>query len=233
MEKDIAGAHSATSSTRPLMIAARSDISVRPYRPGDEAEILTSFNTVFRQVCGDGYVDRDAAHWRWQFHDNPAGRRIWLAATPDGEIAAHYGGISMHVVTEFGVEEASIIQRVDPRDRMIFAHCFATACLEVITNGFKGGFVCSKQHLESRFAGDRFIMIRPISPIQERITVAFHRRMILCFGINHDPRPKTQIARLSQRIQCHCGNYRRLVTRTFSRYDQVANGKLCRCEEEV
>ena len=91
------------------------EIEVRPYRPGDEQGILDSFNLVFREVCGEGFVDRDMAYWRWQFLDNPVGHRIWVAVADDGTIAAHYGGMSFPIHTAFG--ETVFSQAVDS-----FAH---------------------------------------------------------------------------------------------------------------
>jgi hypothetical protein len=57
---------------------------IRPYRPGDEHAILRTFNLVFREVCGPGYVDRTLAQWRWAWLDNPIGHRISLAVADDG-----------------------------------------------------------------------------------------------------------------------------------------------------
>lgn len=75
---------------------------IRPYRPGDEPSILAGFNRVFREVCGEGYVDRTPESWSWQFEGNPAGARIWVATTPDGEVAAHYAGVPQICDTAFG-----------------------------------------------------------------------------------------------------------------------------------
>lgn len=84
---------------------------IRPYRAGDERSILAGFNRVFREVCGEGYVDRDPDTWSWQFERNPAGRRIWVASTPDGEVAAHYAGVPQVCDTEFG--ERVFVHAVD------------------------------------------------------------------------------------------------------------------------
>ncbi|MCA8941593.1 MAG: hypothetical protein KDB80_03455 [Planctomycetes bacterium] len=90
---------------------------IRPYRPGDEVGILEGFNTVFRKVCGEGYVDRDMEFWRWQFERNPEGHRIMVGVTDDGVIAGHYGGVPcrvrsllgdttfVHIVDSFVLEE--------------------------------------------------------------------------------------------------------------------------------
>jgi hypothetical protein len=75
---------------------------IREYRPGDEAGIVRSFNRVFREVCGPGYVDREPASWRWQFAHNPCGHRITLGFSADGEVAAQYAGVPQRMATSFG-----------------------------------------------------------------------------------------------------------------------------------
>ncbi len=76
--------------------------TVRPYRPGDDRGILDTFNLVFREACGEGYVDRSLDYWRWQFLDNPEGLRISIAVTDDGLVTAHYGGVPYRVATVYG-----------------------------------------------------------------------------------------------------------------------------------
>jgi len=76
--------------------------TIRPYRAGDEHGILATFNLVFRETNGEGYVDRDLAFWRWLYLANPEGHRIWLAVAEDGTVAAHYGGTPFRVATPFG-----------------------------------------------------------------------------------------------------------------------------------
>jgi len=78
------------------------DFTIRPYQPGDEQAILDGFNFVFREVNGEGYVDRELDFWRWEFMENPHGYRIWVALTPDGVVAAHYGGVPYRMVTNLG-----------------------------------------------------------------------------------------------------------------------------------
>lgn len=75
---------------------------IRVYRPGDEHRIVPSFNRVFREVCGPGYVDRTLDFWRWEFEHNPCGHRITVGLTESGEIAAQYAGIAQRVATSFG-----------------------------------------------------------------------------------------------------------------------------------
>ncbi len=75
---------------------------IRLYQPGDEAGILSSFNRVFREVCGPEYVDRKMDFWHWQFEKNPNGHRISVAVTDDGVIAAHYGGVPLSMASSFG-----------------------------------------------------------------------------------------------------------------------------------
>ncbi|HLU40580.1 MAG TPA: hypothetical protein VK081_14440, partial [Planctomycetota bacterium] len=75
---------------------------VRPYEPGDEHAILRSFNLVFGEMGGEGYVDRDLAAWRWAYLDNPAGMRVHVAVAPDGTIAGHYAALPVRAVTSVG-----------------------------------------------------------------------------------------------------------------------------------
>ncbi len=85
------------------------DLEIRPYRPGDEHAILATFNRVFREVCGDGYVDRSLAQWQWQYLQNPQGNRISLAIAPGGVVAAQYAGVPLLADTPWG--------------ERIFVHC--------------------------------------------------------------------------------------------------------------
>lgn len=77
-------------------------VHIRPYQPGDEAGIVETFNLVFREVCGPGYVDRELPFWRWEFQDRGHGRRLSLAFAPDGRVAAQYAGVALPTHTEFG-----------------------------------------------------------------------------------------------------------------------------------
>lgn len=43
-----------------------SDITIRPFRPGDEAGVLAGHNQIF--------PPRSRAHWDWKFRDNPTGQ---------------------------------------------------------------------------------------------------------------------------------------------------------------
>ena len=87
------------------------DLTIRSYQPGDEDAILESFNRVFGEICGEGYVDRDLAFWRWEFLDNPMGHRISVAVTGDGVVAAHYAAVPVAMATSFG--DAIFVQGVD------------------------------------------------------------------------------------------------------------------------
>ena len=90
------------------------EISYRPYESGDEKAILETFNLVFREVCGEGYQDRDMERWRWSFLENPAGYRIMLGMTEDGRVACQYAGIPMKVYTSAGTgQELSFFHAVD------------------------------------------------------------------------------------------------------------------------
>ncbi len=57
---------------------------VRPYRPGDEDEILDLFRSSF-------HVERTRTHWAWKYEDHPHGaHRISLVEDPDGALVAQY-----------------------------------------------------------------------------------------------------------------------------------------------
>ncbi len=84
---------------------------IREYRPGDEPGILTSFNRVFREVCGEGYVDRQPGFWDWEFAQNPAGHRIVVAVGEDGTIAAQYAGCPQRFHSSYG--EVTFVHIVD------------------------------------------------------------------------------------------------------------------------
>ena len=74
----------------------------RNYEPGDEVGILETFNRVFRDVCGDSYVDRGIDFWKWEFEVCPFGRRISLAFAEDGTCAAQYAGVVYPMATAYG-----------------------------------------------------------------------------------------------------------------------------------
>ncbi len=78
------------------------DLTIRPYRPGDERKILETFNRVFREVCGEGFVDRSLEQWVWQYMDNPAGYRMSLAVAPDGTVVSQYAGVPVFVDSPWG-----------------------------------------------------------------------------------------------------------------------------------
>lgn len=70
-------------------MATSDSITIRLYRPGDEAGILALFNEVFAED-DPGFRPRTMAEWRWEFLDNPAGNQITLGVDADGRIVAQY-----------------------------------------------------------------------------------------------------------------------------------------------
>lgn len=60
--------------------------STRPFRPGDEAQILALFRRAFR-------IERSPSYWQWKFGDNPAGYQIIVGETPDGKVVAQIAGV--------------------------------------------------------------------------------------------------------------------------------------------
>ncbi len=96
-----------------MAAAPMADVELREYRPGDETAILATFNLVFREVCGDSYVDRTLERWRWEFADNPQGMRVMLAVTSDGLVAGQYAGVPMRVWSAQHGRELSFFHAVD------------------------------------------------------------------------------------------------------------------------
>ncbi|RMH72552.1 MAG: GNAT family N-acetyltransferase [Gemmatimonadetes bacterium] len=94
----------------PLQIAG--GITLRPYRPGDEAELVALYRRVFQQ-------ERTMAHWQWKFGENPAGNQTLIAQAPDGKMAAQYAT----VCARYRYQEQTIISSqivdtaVDPKYR--------------------------------------------------------------------------------------------------------------------
>ncbi len=69
---------------------------MRAYEPGDEVEILATFNRVFARVDA-GFRPRTLAAWRWRFLENPSGSRILLAVTGEGRVAGQLAVIVQRV----------------------------------------------------------------------------------------------------------------------------------------
>jgi hypothetical protein len=128
------------------------ELEIRKYRPGDEGAILDTFNLVFREVCGAGYVDRTMAQWQWQYRDNPQGNRIWLAVAADGTVAAQYAGVPLLVDTPWGAKT--------------FVHCVDSMTHPDWRQGLKrkGLFVltCEPFWAESKAIGDSLFYGFPV-----------------------------------------------------------------------
>lgn len=128
------------------------DLEIRPYRDGDEHQILKTFNLVFREVCGPGYVDRTLDTWNWQYRHNPEGRRIWLAVAKDGTVAAQYAGVPLGVDTPWG--------------KKTFVHCVDSMTHPEWRQGLKrkGLFVltCEPFWAESKAIGDALFYGFPV-----------------------------------------------------------------------
>lgn len=70
------------------------DYEIRPYREGDAASLLESFNLVF--AAGPGFEPRTLVQWEWCFRRNPAGTRIFVAACGD-QVVAQFAGFPLRV----------------------------------------------------------------------------------------------------------------------------------------
>jgi len=79
-------------------------VSIGPYRPGDERAILACFKKVFG-------VERNLAHWNWKFRENPAGTHIYLARLPSGQVLSQFCGLPARV--QIGRREVIFGQIID------------------------------------------------------------------------------------------------------------------------
>jgi hypothetical protein len=153
-------------------------LEIRPYRDGDEAAILATFNLVFREVCGPSYIDRTLETWRWQYRDNPQGRRIWLAVAEDGTIAAQYAGVPLLFDTPWGSRT--------------FVHCVDSMTHPAWRQGLKrkGLFVltCEPFWAESKAIGDALFYGFPVEAAY-RIGQRYLQYTLMC---NIDYRIRTR-----------------------------------------
>ncbi len=75
------------------------ELTIRAYEPGDEHEILATFNRVFSRIDVT-FRPRTLEAWRWRFLENPSGSRMVLALTPDGRVAGQLATIVQRVRLE-------------------------------------------------------------------------------------------------------------------------------------
>lgn len=98
----------ATDSFGP--VSAEAQLEIREYRDGDEVAILEAYNRIFSAVV-PGFRPRSLEAWRWQFLENPAGRRMWLAFDSDGRVINQQAGVPLRM--RFDGEAAVWTQVVD------------------------------------------------------------------------------------------------------------------------
>lgn len=69
------------------------EITIRPYRPGDEAGLLAGHNQIF--------PPRSRAHWDWKFRDNPTGQiHTMVAEHPTAGLVGAYVTLPVHFTIE-------------------------------------------------------------------------------------------------------------------------------------
>jgi hypothetical protein len=71
-------------------------LTIRSYQPGDEHEILATFNRVFARIDVT-FRPRTLGFWRWRFLENPSGSSILLAVTEDGKVAGQLASINQRM----------------------------------------------------------------------------------------------------------------------------------------
>ena len=68
-------------------------ITIRPFRPGDEAGVLAGHNKIF--------PPRSLEHWQWKFRDNPTGQiHVMLAEHATEGIVGSYVTLPVHYLIE-------------------------------------------------------------------------------------------------------------------------------------
>lgn len=77
--------------------SATHDFVVREYRAGDEQAILSAFNRVFPLV-DPTFRPRAMEEWRWRTLGNPAGWRIYIALSADGQVVAQQAGLPIRMI---------------------------------------------------------------------------------------------------------------------------------------
>ena len=70
--------------------------TLREYQPGDEVEILETFNRIFAAV-DPSFQPRSEAFWRWRFLDNPSRSVVLLAFTEEGKVAGQLANVLQRV----------------------------------------------------------------------------------------------------------------------------------------
>ncbi|MEZ6038313.1 MAG: GNAT family N-acetyltransferase [Planctomycetota bacterium] len=68
-------------------------ITIRPYRPGDEEQLLRGHNQIF--------PERSLAHWQWKFRDNPTGQVHTMVADHEEQgLVGAYVTLPVHAKVE-------------------------------------------------------------------------------------------------------------------------------------
>ncbi len=78
--------------------------SARPYRSGDDAEVLALWQLAFGR-------ELDEAIWRWKYAENPFGQRILLCLDDDGLALVMYSGVPYRA--NWNGREVEIVQLMD------------------------------------------------------------------------------------------------------------------------
>ncbi len=71
------------------------DYEIRPFRDGDEHSLIETHNLVFAEEHPE-LPPMTMERWEWEFRQNPAGQRVWVAALGD-QVVAQYAGLPAKV----------------------------------------------------------------------------------------------------------------------------------------
>ncbi len=116
---------------------APSEITIGPYRAGDEYAILALWSKVFGK-------ERELAMWRWLFTDNPAGMHVMLGRARDGfRIVSQFAGMQLRVqirgTSHFFAQMVDSMSDPDCRQTLSRSGVFTDTVLEYVRTWGKAG----------------------------------------------------------------------------------------------
>ena len=156
------------------MTAPNTEVSFRPYRPGDEIGINDGFNRVFG-------LHRSLSEWRWKFAVDTTSPWIMVAVDGEGRVLAYYGAVE--VPMRLGDQHLRVGQPVDVysvpevRGTRVFSGCYEAFCSHFggladlpLIYGFPGG-----QHYEMGFKLLHYVRLRPVGYWRRQVRRRFLR----------------------------------------------------------
>jgi cyclopropane fatty-acyl-phospholipid synthase-like methyltransferase len=139
VQSDVKEAHSESDVTESHH---QPTFTIRPYQPGDESAIQTSFAQVFPSYRTD-------ETWHWIYTHNPDGARIMLTWADNGELAAHYACTVHQAICAGRTTSVGFIRDV-----------FSTPRYRAFTQGRRGVFVQNFMAFLEKWTGqDKLVLL--------------------------------------------------------------------------